>query len=69
MQEVMFRLNDYFFYQLIYAATDVNPYTDIIDRLKNEIDPFAEEDLTTDNKSHKSMFKIRSSRLLERIEE
>lgn len=42
MQEMMFRLNDYFFYQFIYALTDVNPYLDIIERLKVETDPFAE---------------------------
>lgn len=42
MQELMFRLNDYFFYQFMYAATDANPYSDIYERLKIEIDPFAE---------------------------
>ena len=41
MQEVIFRLNDYFFYQLIYAATDANPYSDFIARLKEEVDPFS----------------------------
>lgn len=42
MQELMFRLNDYFFYQFIYAITDANPYLDIIERLEVETDPFAE---------------------------
>jgi hypothetical protein len=39
---MMFRLNDYFFYQFIYAITDVNPYLDIIERLKVETDPFTD---------------------------
>ena len=43
MHELMFRLNDYFFYQFIYAITDANPYLDIMDRLKKEMDPFADE--------------------------
>lgn len=43
MQELIFRLNDYFFCQFIYAATDANPYQDLIDRLRVEIDPFADE--------------------------
>ena len=42
MHELMFRLNDYFFYQFIYAITDANPYLDIIERLQIEMDPFAE---------------------------
>ena len=42
MQELMFRLNDYFFYQFVYAATDANPYSDIYERLKVEVDPFAD---------------------------
>ena len=40
MHEVMFRLNDYFFYQFIYAITDANPYLDIYNRLLVELDPF-----------------------------
>ena len=40
MQELMFRLSDYFFYQLLYAFTDVNPYEEIYERLKQESDPF-----------------------------
>ena len=41
MQELNFRLNDYFFYQIIYALTDANPYQDdILRRLKEEMDPF-----------------------------
>lgn len=42
MQQVTFRLNDYFFFQLIFAATDASPYSDIISRLKVELDPFSE---------------------------
>lgn len=42
MQEVAFRLNDYFFYQLIYAATDTNPYQDFIQRMKAALDPFTD---------------------------
>jgi len=42
MQELMFRLNDYFFYQFVYAATDANPYSDIYERLTVEVDPFAD---------------------------
>ena len=42
MHELMFRLNDYIFYQFIYAITDANPYLDIIERLEIETDPFAE---------------------------
>jgi hypothetical protein len=37
---VMFRLNDYFFYQFIYALTDANPYNDIYKRLLVDLDPF-----------------------------
>jgi hypothetical protein len=37
---LIFRLNDYFFYQFLNALTDANPYQDIIERLKVEIDPF-----------------------------
>ena len=40
IQELIFRLNDYFFYQFLYAATDANPYWDIILRLREELDPF-----------------------------
>lgn len=40
MQELMFRLNDYFFYQFIYAFTDVYPYEEIYQRLKSDVDPF-----------------------------
>lgn len=68
MQEVMFRLNDYVFYQLISAMTDVNPYQDIISRLKNELDPFVEDHTNHKDQSRLSLFKIRSSRLLERID-
>ena len=42
MHEVMFRLNDYFFYQFIYAITDANPYLDIYNRLLVELDPFTQ---------------------------
>ena len=42
MHEVMFRLNDYFFYQFIYAITDANPYIDIYNRLLIELDPFTQ---------------------------
>jgi hypothetical protein len=42
MHELMFRLNDYFFYQFIYAITDANPYFDIIERPQIESDPVAE---------------------------
>jgi len=42
MQELMFRLNYYFFYQFVYAATDANPYSDIYERLTVEVDPFAD---------------------------
>ena len=40
MQELTFRLNDYFFYQFLYAFTDANPYEEIYERLKQESDPF-----------------------------
>lgn len=41
MHEVKFRLNDYFFYQWLYAMTDANPYWGIIERLRAEMDPFS----------------------------
>jgi len=44
MQEVLFRLNDYFFYQFLYAATDANPYWNLIERLTEEVDPFADHE-------------------------
>lgn len=37
----MFRLNDYFFYQILYAATDTDPYADIVKRLAEDIDPLS----------------------------
>jgi len=42
VQELMFRLNDYFFNQFLYAATDANPYWDMIEKLKQQIDPFSD---------------------------
>ena len=43
MQELMFRVNDYFFYQFLYALTDANPYVNVYERLKEDLDPFAEK--------------------------
>lgn len=30
----MFRLNDYFYYHLLYGGTDIDPYSEIIANLK-----------------------------------
>jgi hypothetical protein len=54
MQEVIYRLNDYFFYQLVYGGTDSNPYTDFIARLREEVDPFAVKSGQTDKNPSES---------------
>ena len=46
MQELMFRINDYFFYQFIYAFTDCYPYEEIYTKLKAEVDPFDRSNTT-----------------------
>ena len=71
MQELMFRLNDYFFYQFMYAATDANPYYDIYERLKIEIDPFAERADARQSSAdvEAERFNAKSSVLLRKIEE
>lgn len=54
MQELNFRLNDYFFYQIIYALTDANPYMDdILRRLKQEMDPFFKKEKSNKKKIEK----------------
>jgi hypothetical protein len=67
MQELMFRLNDYFFSQFLYAATDANPYQEIIAKLKEEIDPFSEG--TRSKERTDPMFSVKSTKLMQRIEE
>jgi hypothetical protein len=76
MQELMFRLNDYFFYQFVYAATDANPYSDIYERLKVEVDPFADHTAAKQSSAaagterrHANKHNNKSSVLLGKIEE
>ena len=63
----MFRLNDYFFSQFLYAATDANPYQEIIDKLKLEIDPFSEGSRVKERSD--PLFSVKSTKLMQRIEE
>ena len=40
MQEQLLRLSDYFLVQILQSLSDTNPYEQMIELLKREIDPF-----------------------------